>query len=66
MQTGHHQKFANAKTRSVSSAVRKGGRVVYRGGLENRAFSSDKGFYRGKDTNRYERCGSKSMKILSI
>lgn len=36
MQTGHHQNFANAKTRSVSEAVRKGGRVVYRGGLENR------------------------------
>ena len=36
MQTGHHRNFANAKLGSVSQALRKGGRVVYRGGLENR------------------------------
>ena len=45
---------------------RRGGRVVYRDGLENRAFYSRKVTYRDTETNHYERCCRKSIKILSI
>ena len=31
--------------------------------FKNRAFSSDKGSYRGKDTNRYERCERNASNI---